>query len=102
MGTKLYVGNLSYGIKSSDLEQMFAAHGPVTSAQVISDRETQRSKGFGFVTMNDQAELQKAISMFNGNDFNGRPLTVNVAANTRLLLTTDLKLAPASFERNSP
>ena len=79
MGTKLYVGNLSYGIKSSDLEQMFAAHGPVTSAQVISDRETQRSKGFGFVEMASESAAQAAIAALNGKNVEGRALTVNEA-----------------------
>ena len=79
MGNKLYVGNLSYGIKSSDLEQMFAAHGAVTSAQVISDRETHRSKGFGFVEMGSDQEAQAAIAALNGKSVDGRALTVNEA-----------------------
>ncbi len=79
MGTKLYVGNLSYDIKKNDLEQMFAAHGTVTSAQVITDRETQRSKGFGFVEMGSEQEAQAAISALNGKDIDGRALTVNEA-----------------------
>ncbi|MFT3847353.1 MAG: RNA-binding protein [Propionivibrio sp.] len=79
MGTKLYVGNLSYAIKSSDLEQMFAAHGVVTSAQVISDRETHRSKGFGFVEMGSSQEAQAAIAALNGKSVEGRALTVNEA-----------------------
>lgn len=79
MGTKLYVGNLSYDINKSDLEQMFAAHGTVTSAQVITDRETQRSKGFGFVEMGSEQEAQAAISALNGKSIDGRALTVNEA-----------------------
>ncbi len=79
MGTKLYVGNLSYDIKKSDLEQMFAAHGTVASAQVITDRETQRSKGFAFVEMSSEQEAQAAISALNGKDIDGRALTVNEA-----------------------
>jgi len=79
LGTKLYVGNLSYAIKSSDLEQMFAAHGSVTSAQVISDRETNRSKGFGFVEMGSSQEAQAAIAALNGKSVEGRALTVNEA-----------------------
>ena len=79
VGNKLYVGNLSYGIKSSDLEQMFAAHGAVTSAQVVSDRETQRSKGFGFVEMGTDQEAQAAIAALNGKSIDGRALTVNEA-----------------------
>jgi len=79
LGTKLYVGNLSYDINKSDLEQMFAAHGTVTSAQVITDRETQRSKGFGFVEMGTEQEAQTAISALNGKSIDGRALTVNEA-----------------------
>ncbi|WP_301102674.1 RNA-binding protein [Propionivibrio sp.] len=79
MGTKLYVGNLSYDISKNDLEQMFAVHGTVTSAQVITDRETQRSKGFGFVEMSSDQEAQAAISALNGKSVDGRALTVNEA-----------------------
>ena len=79
MGTKLYVGNLSYDINKSDLEQMFAAHGAVTSVQVITDRETQRSKGFGFVEMSSEQEAQAAIAALNGKSIDGRALTVNEA-----------------------
>lgn len=79
MAKKLYVGNLSYDINKGDLEQMFAAHGTVTSAQVITDRETQRSKGFGFVEMNSDQEADAAISALNGKSIDGRALTVNEA-----------------------
>ena len=79
MAKKLYVGNLSYDISKSDLEQMFAAHGTVTSAQVITDRETQRSKGFGFVEMSSDQEAEAAIAALNGNSIDGRALTVNEA-----------------------
>lgn len=79
MGTKLYVGNLSYSVTKNDLEQMFAAHGKVTSAQVITDRETQRSKGFGFVEMGTEPEAQAAIAALNGKSIEGRALTVNEA-----------------------
>jgi RNA recognition motif-containing protein len=79
METKLYVGNLSYGTTDQDLQTLFTQAGAVTSAVVIRDRETGRSKGFGFVEMASQAEAEKAISMFNGVDYQGRPLTVNVA-----------------------
>lgn len=79
MGKKLYVGNLSYNVSSADLEQMFGAHGTVTSAQVIEDRETGRSKGFGFVEMNSDAEAQAAITALNGQEHDGRALTVNEA-----------------------
>jgi RNA recognition motif-containing protein len=79
MGKKLYVGNLSYETTDSALEQMFAAHGTVQSAQVIMDRDTGRSKGFGFVEMGNDAEAQNAIKALNGQQFNGRALTVNEA-----------------------
>ena len=79
MGTKLYVGNLSYTVDKKDLEQMFAAYGSVTSAQVITDRETQRSKGFGFVEMGSDQEAQAAIAALNGKSIDGRDLTVNEA-----------------------
>jgi len=79
MGSKLYVGNLSYNTTGSDLEQLFAAHGTVNSAEVIADRDTGRSKGFGFVEMGSEAEAQAAISALNGQDNGGRALTVNEA-----------------------
>jgi RNA recognition motif-containing protein len=79
MGKKLYVGNLAYGISDSDLEQMFAAHGTVQSAQVIMDRDTGRSKGFGFVEMGSDQEAQTAIQALNGKEVDGRSLTVNEA-----------------------
>ena len=79
MGRKLYVGNLGYGVSSSDLEQMFAAHGTVDSAQVIEDRSTGQSKGFGFVEMGSDSEAQAAITALNGQDHGGRALTVNEA-----------------------
>ena len=79
MGRKLYVGNLTYGVTDSALEQMFAAHGTVQSAQVIMDRDTGRSKGFGFVEMGSDQEAQTAIAAMNGKDVGGRTLTVNEA-----------------------
>ena len=79
MGKKLYVGNLAYGVTDSVLEQMFAAHGTVQSAQVIMDRDTGRSKGFGFVEMQSDQEAQAAISALNGKEIEGRALTVNEA-----------------------
>ena len=79
MGAKVYVGNLGYDVKDSDLEEMFAAHGSVKSAQVIMDRDSGRSKGFGFVEMSTDAEAKAAIEALNGRDFQGRPLTVNEA-----------------------
>jgi RNA recognition motif-containing protein len=79
MGKKLYVGNLPYTVTDSSLEQLFAAHGTVTSAQVIMDRDTGRSKGFGFVEMASDAEAQAAIAAMNGHALDGRNLTVNEA-----------------------
>lgn len=79
MGKKLYVGNLGYAVTDSDLSTMFAAHGTVRSAQVIMDRDTGRSKGFGFVEMDSDQEAQGAIAALNGQDSHGRALTVNEA-----------------------
>jgi cold-inducible RNA-binding protein len=79
MGKKLYVGNLSFETTDSTLAQLFEAHGTVQSAQVIMDRDTGRSKGFGFVEMGSDQEAQAAIAALNGQDVNGRPLTVNEA-----------------------
>jgi RNA recognition motif-containing protein len=79
MGKKLYVGNLSYGVTDGALEQLFSAHGTVQSAQVIMDRDTGRSKGFGFVEMGSDAEAQAAIAALNGKEVEGRSLTVNEA-----------------------
>jgi len=76
---KLYVGNLSYGVSSSDLEKLFAAYGSVESAEVIADRETGRSKGFGFVEMGSDEAAQAAIRGLNGQEHGGRALTVNEA-----------------------
>jgi cold-inducible RNA-binding protein len=79
MGKKLYVGNLAYGVTDGDLSKMFEAHGTVESAQVVMDRETGRSKGFGFVEMKTDQETQSAIAALNGHDVDGRALTVNEA-----------------------
>jgi RNA recognition motif-containing protein len=79
MGKKLYVGNLSYAVDSSELEQLFGQHGTVVSAQIINDRDTGRSKGFGFVEMGSDDEAQAAITALNGQEHNGRALTVNEA-----------------------
>ncbi len=79
MGKKLYVGNLGYGINNSSLEQLFAEHGTVASAQVIVDRDTGRSKGFGFVEMGSDSEAQAAINAMHGKSVEGRNLTVNEA-----------------------
>jgi RNA recognition motif-containing protein len=79
MGKKLYVGNLGYGVTDSDLQRMFESHGTVESAQVIMDRDTGRSKGFGFVEMKTEQEAQAAIAAMNGKEADGRALTVNEA-----------------------
>ena len=79
MGKKLYVGNLGYSVTSTDLEQMFAPHGTVESAQVITERDTGRSKGFGFVEMSSNGEAQAAIAALDGKEHDGRALKVNEA-----------------------
>ncbi|MFO0810318.1 MAG: RNA-binding protein [Gemmataceae bacterium] len=79
MGAKLYVGNLSYDTVDGALADMFAPYGTVKSAQIIMDRDTGRSKGFGFVEMSSDAEAQAAIAGLNGNTAGGRSLTVNEA-----------------------
>jgi RNA recognition motif-containing protein len=79
MGKKLYVGNLAYGVTDGNLQQMFEAHGTVQSAQVIMDRDTGRSKGFGFVEMGNDQEAQAAIAALNGKEVEGRRLAVNEA-----------------------
>jgi cold-inducible RNA-binding protein len=76
---KLYVGNLSYDTTDSDLQTLFGPHGTVQSAQVIMDRDAGRSKGFGFVEMNNDQEAQAAIAALNGQQVSGRALTVNEA-----------------------
>ena len=79
MGNKLYVGNLPYQMRDSDLEQAFSQFGQVTSAKVMMERETGRSKGFGFVEMGSDAEAQAAISGMNGQPLGGRSIVVNEA-----------------------
>ena len=79
MGKKLYVGNLGYDVNEADLSQLFAQQGTVESAVVITDKMTGQSKGFGFVEMSSEQEAQAAIDKLNGQDFDGRPLTVNEA-----------------------
>jgi hypothetical protein len=79
MGKKLYVGNLSYNIRDNDLEQAFGQYGVVTSAKVMMERETGRSKGFGFVEMGSDSEALAAIEGMNGQQLDGRALTVNEA-----------------------
>ena len=79
MGQKLYVGNLSYAVGDNDLQEMFTSFGSVESAKVIMDRDSGRSKGFGFVEMSSDAEAQAAIDAMNGKEVEGRALTVNEA-----------------------
>jgi RNA recognition motif-containing protein len=79
VGKKLYVGNLTYNVNESDLEALFSQFGSVQSAQIIVDRDTNRSKGFGFVEMGTDQEAQAAIQGLNGRDHDGRNLTVNEA-----------------------
>lgn len=79
METRLYVGNLAYSTSEAELRTLFAQAGTVTDVALIKDRDTGQSKGFGFVTMSSQAETEKAISLFNGKELGGRPLTVNIA-----------------------
>ena len=79
MSANIYVGNLAFSTASADLEQLFAQYGPVTRAQVITDRDTGRSRGFGFVEMASAEVAQKAIDSLDGADFEGRNLKVNIA-----------------------
>lgn len=79
MGSKLYVGNLPFSINEQSLNELFADHGSVASARIITDRETGRSKGFGFVEMSNDDEAQAAIEKLNGQEFQGRKLVVNEA-----------------------
>ena len=79
MGNKLYVGNLPYGVRDNDLEQAFSPFGSVTSAKVMMERDTGRSKGFGFVEMGSDAEAQAAVEGMNGQSLGGRSLVVNEA-----------------------
>ena len=79
MAKNIYVGNLPWQTTQDDLYSLFSQYGAVAKTQIISDRETGRSRGFGFVEMNDDAEAQAAIDALNNSDYNGRPLTVNEA-----------------------
>ena len=79
MSTNIYVGNLSFSTDSDALRQLFAAHGEVTKAQVVTDRDTGRSRGFGFVEMASSDEANKAINELNGKSIDGRQLNVNIA-----------------------
>ena len=79
MSNNLYVGNLTFNTTSADLETLFAQYGNVTKAQVITDRDTGRSRGFGFVEMSTSEEANAAINSLNGHNVDGRDLTVNIA-----------------------
>jgi RNA recognition motif-containing protein len=79
MGNKLYVGNLPYTVRDEDLQQSFSQYGSVSSAKVMMERDTGRSKGFGFVEMGNDAEAQAAIAGMNGQSLGGRSITVNEA-----------------------
>lgn len=79
MSTNIFVGNLTFNTTTADLETLFGQHGDVTKAQVINDRDTGRSRGFGFVEMESQEGANTAISALNGTDLDGRDLTVNIA-----------------------
>jgi RNA recognition motif-containing protein len=79
MGTKLYVGNLGYSVSNADLKQLFAPHGTVDGADVIMDRSTGQSKGFGFVEMSTESEAASAVTALDGKDYEGRTLKVNEA-----------------------
>ena len=79
MSSNIYVGNLTFGTTSADLQSLFAQHGEVKSAQVITDRDTGRSRGFGFVEMASSEEAKAAIDALNGHNVDGRDLTVNIA-----------------------
>jgi RNA recognition motif-containing protein len=79
MNTKLFVGNLSFNTTENDLQDAFAAHGTVVEANLMTDRETGRPRGFGFVTMSSAEEAQKAVDALNGSTLDGRNLTVNEA-----------------------
>lgn len=91
LNSKLYVGNLPFQTTDADLEALFAQHGTVAQANVITDRETGRSRGFGFVTFEEAADAQAAQAALDGQDFNGRALKVNEAQ--------DKKRASSSFRR---
>ncbi len=83
MSTNIFVGNLTFSTTSADLERLFSEHGAVNSAQVINDRDTGRSRGFGFVEMADAESAKAAISALNGYNMDGRNLTVNIARERR-------------------
>lgn len=79
MSKKLFVGNLKWGLSDDDLKQVFESCGPVVEAKIITDRETGKSRGFGFVTMENDSDADKAISILNGKDLGGRAISINEA-----------------------
>lgn len=83
MATNIFVGNLPFSTSSPDLEQLFASYGAVSRAQVITDRDTGRSRGFGFVEMDNDDEAKQAIESLDGTDIGGRQIKVNVARDRR-------------------
>ena len=96
MGNKLYVGNLPYGVRDADLEQAFAPFGSVTSAKVMMERDTGRSKGFGFVEMGSDAEAQAAINGMNGQSLGGRNVVVNEAVATAAAMAAAVAVGTAA------
>lgn len=101
MGKKLYVGNLGFGVSESDLQQLFSPHGAILSAKVIMDRDTNQSKGFGFVEMNDEGEAQAAMTALDGQDHGGRALKVN-EAKPRAAKVVAAGAAPMAGIANAP
>ncbi len=100
MGSKLYVGNLSYNVNSSDLEQLFAQHGTVQRAEIIQDRDTGRSKGFGFVQMGSDAEAQAAIAALNGQEHDGRaPSPSMKPSRAKIAVAAAVVVAAAGWRR---
>jgi len=79
MNNKLFVGNLSFDLTEADLQEAFAAHGPVAEVNLIMDRDTAKPRGFGFVTMQNEQDAKKAVEALNGKELSGRALTVNIA-----------------------
>lgn len=99
MGKKLYVGNLPYAVDTQTLSDIFGQFGTVESVNIISDRETGRSKGFGFIEMSSESEAQKAIEELNGKDCEGRPMTVNEAKPQRKRFEGGQRDGPRSGDR---
>ena len=102
MGNKLYVGNLAYSIRDEDLQQSFSQFGTVTSAKVMMDRDTGRSKGFGFVEMGSDAEAQAAINGMNGQSIGGRAVVVNKARPREERSDRGPRMGGGGFDRRGP